>query len=342
VISGPPASAGGPFGFAASHTVPMPTTPQPEGPAQVANAHALPAAEVEAQLGVDGRRGLSTAEAAARMETWGPNELEPAERPAVWRMLLDAATEPFVLLLAAAGLGAVLLNEVRDGLLVLLGLIPIVGADVVTEYRGERALEALREASAPLARVRRDGRITEVPAEALVPGDSVVVRVGDVVPADLRVRVADRLLVDRSVLTGESLPEEATVEPDDAAAELASRHAMLYAGTSVVAGRGEGLVVATGAATEVGRIAGGLATRARRRSPLQLELDRLVRILLVVAVGLIVVTSGLGFIRGNPLGENLLAGISAAIAAIPEEPPILLAVILGLGAYRLLKRGVLV
>ncbi|HET7181243.1 MAG TPA: cation-transporting P-type ATPase [Candidatus Limnocylindrales bacterium] len=306
------------------------------------DAHAIAIADVAARLRVDPTAGLDGGEAARRAADLGPNELEHAKPPQVWRMVLEAATEPFVVLLAAAGIGAVLLNEVRDGLLVLLGLIPIVGADVVTEYRGERALEALRAASAPVARVRRNGAIAELSAGALVPGDVVLVRVGDIVPADLRVRTADRLLVDRSVLTGESLPEPATAAPDDPAAELASRHAMLYAGTSVVAGRGEGIVVAIGGATEVGRIAGGLATRGRRRSPLQRELDRLVRILLVVAIGLITITSGMGFLRGNPLGENLLAGISAAIAAIPEEPPILLAVILGLGAYRLLRRGVLV
>ena len=324
----------------APHTIPVTATPS--APDRVLDAHALDANVVAARLEVDPGVGLVPAEVERRLARSGANELEHAERPAVWRMLLEAASEPFVLLLAAAGVGAVLLNEVRDGLLVLLGLIPIVGADVVTEYRGERALEALRAASAPVARVRRGGAVAEVSAAGLVPGDLVLVRVGDVVPADLRVRSADRLLVDRSVLTGESLPEPATAAPDDPAAELANRHAMLYGGTSVVAGRGEGIVVATGAQTEVGRLAGGLMTRQRHRSPLQLELDRLVRILLVVAIGLIVITSGLGFVRGNPLGENLLAGISAAIAAIPEEPPILLAVILGLGAYRLLRRGVLV
>jgi Ca2+-transporting ATPase len=314
----------------------------PDGPTIPADPQALAVDTVAHALAVDPLSGLTDRAVAERAATWGANELEHRERESVWKMVLEAATEPFVLLLAAAGLGAVLLNEVRDGILILFGLVPIVGADVVTEYRGERALEALRAASAPLARVRRSGTVTDVPAAALVPGDVVLIRVGDVVPADLRVAVADRLAIDRSILTGESLPEPAKVEPDPGGAELATRHAMAYAGTSVVAGRGEGIVVATGAATEVGRIAGGLATRARRRSPLQLELDRLVRILLVVAIGLIAITSGLGFIRGNPLGENLLAGISAAIAAIPEEPPILLAVILGLGAYRLLRRGVLV
>ncbi len=108
----------------------------------------------------------------------------------------------------------------------------------------------------------------------------------------------------------------------------------------MVAGRP--VTVATGAATELGAIAGRLARRERRRSPLQRELDRLVRFLLIAAVALIVVTVGLGFVRGQPAGANVLAGISAAMAAIPEEPPILLAVILGLGAYRLMRRGVLV
>ena len=305
-------------------------------------AHALPVGDVAAGLGVEPSRGLAAAEVARRSALAGPNALERTEPPSVWRMVLSAATEPFVILLAVAGLAAIALNEVRDGILILLGLVPIVGADVLTEFRGERALEALREASAPSARVRREGVISDVPAATIVPGDVVVIRVGDVVPADLRIVGCDRLVVDRSILTGESLPEPAAVEPDPPDAVLASRRSMAFSGTSVVGGRGEGVVVAIGRSTEVGRIAGGLATRERRRSPLQFELDRLVRILLVVAIGLITITTGLGFIRGNPAGENLLAGISAAIAAIPEEPPILLAVVLGLGAYRLLKRGVLV
>jgi P-type Ca2+ transporter type 2C len=123
---------------------------------------------------------------------------------------------------------------------------------------------------------------------------------------------------------------------------LAERSAIAYAATSVIAGRGEGVVIAIGAASEVGRIAGGLGERERRRSPLQAELDRLVRILLVVAIGLIAIVTSLGFARGQDAGANILAGVSAAIAAVPEEPPVLLAVILGLGAYRLLRRGVLV
>ncbi|HEY3163031.1 MAG TPA: HAD-IC family P-type ATPase [Candidatus Limnocylindrales bacterium] len=299
-------------------------------------------AEVARALGVDPTAGLTFEDAELRARDVGPNAITTGERPRIWRMVLASATQPFVVLLLVAGLGAVFLGEVRDGLLILFGLVPIVGADVVTEYRGERALEALRAGSAPRATVRRSGRVVEVAAAEIVPGDVVILRVGDVVPADIMLSRVDRLLLDRSLLTGESIPQPARVDPDPSDAALRDRTNVAFSGTSVVAGRGEGIAVATGAATEVGRIAGSLATRERRRSPLQRELDRLVRILVVVAIGLIAITSGLGFIRGNPVGANLLAGISAAIAAIPEEPPVLLAVILGLGAYRLLRRGVLV
>jgi Ca2+-transporting ATPase len=312
------------------------------GPTHLADAHALPPDEVARRLDVDPASGLSSGEVERRAAAVGPNALEVTHARAVWRLVLKAATEPFVVLLLIAGVLAIALGEVRDGVLVLLALAPIVGADVFTEYRGERALEALREASAPMSRVRRDGTILDVAAASLVPGDVVLLRTGDVVPADLRLWRVDGLLVDRSLLTGESVPEPGRIAADAIEDGLAARGSMAHSGTSVVGGRGEGIVVATGSSTEVGRIAGSLATEERRRSPLQRELDRLVRILLVVAIGLIAFVTISGFVRGRTLGENLLAGISAAIAAIPEEPPILLAVILGLGAYRLLRRGVLV
>ncbi len=326
-----------------------PTAPAPD-PARIGldpravalSSHAHDAGDVAAELRVDPALGLEPAEAVRRAALVGPNALEETRPTSLGAMLVEAATEPFVLLLALAGILAIVLGEVRDGLLVLVGLVPIVGADVVTEYRGERALEALRAASAPLARVRRGGAVSEVPAETLVPGDVVLLRTGDVVPADLRLTRVERLLINRSILTGESIPEPGSTRPDPADAATAARRSIAYSGTSVVGGRGEGIVVATGPATELGRIAGGLAGRERRRSPLQRELDRLVRILLVVAAALILVATGSGFLRGHDLGANVLAGISAAIAAIPEEPPVLLAVTLGLGAYRLLRRGVLV
>lgn len=312
-------------------------------PADVARGpHARPPGEVADGLGVDTEQGLGQAESARRLVEDGPNELAPPERHSLLAMLWQTATEPFILMLLAAGVLAVLLGEVRDGLLIVAALIPIVAADVVTGYRAERALEALRAASAPRARVRRDGEPIEIHAREVVAGDILLLSSGDLVAADARIVATQAALVDRSVLTGESLPEAAAAAPDPPDAPLAERRSMAYAGTSIVGGSAEAVVVATGRHTEVGHISGELRSVERRRSPVQAELDRLVRILLVAAVGLVTITVGLGFLRGNPPGQNLLAGIAAAIAAIPEEPPVLLAVILGLGAYRLLRRGVLV
>ena len=305
-------------------------------------AYRLPADAVLEQLRANASLGLTLDEAAARRAQFGPNELEVDRKTSIWRLLWNGAREPFVILLFIAGCLAIALNEVRDGLLVLVILAPIVGAGVVTEYRGEKALEALRQAAAPTARVRRGGKIEDVPTRELVPGDVVLLRTGDVVPADLRLFRAEAMSFDRSALTGESLPEPGSVKPDPKGAALAERRSIAYGGTAVVGGRGEGVTIATGLRTEFGRISSALAGRERRRSPLQREMDRLVRILLVVAIGLITIVVTAGFLRGNEAGKNVLAGVSAAIAAIPEEPPALVAVVLGLGAYRLLRMKVLV
>ncbi|HEX7173036.1 MAG TPA: HAD-IC family P-type ATPase [Candidatus Limnocylindria bacterium] len=305
------------------------------------DAHARAADEVARALGVSLDRGLSTAEAVERLSRVGRNAVEELPHPSVWTTLLGTLREPFILLLAAAGIGAVLLGETRDGLLVLAGLVPIIGADVITSYRSERAMEALRTAAAPTAHVLRDAAVVEVPATGVVPGDVLVLRAGDVVAADARVTETVGLQLDRSMLTGESVPEAATTDPDVQDTPLADRRSVVYAGTNVVGGRGRAIATVTGPATEFGRIATRLVSR-QARSPLQRELDRLVRILLVAAGALIAFTVISGFLRGQPAGANLLAGISAAIAAIPEEPPVLVAVVLGLGAFRLLRRGVLV
>ncbi len=308
----------------------------------IGDAHVASASEVADRLDVDPTTGLNLVEAARRLAILGSNELEPIRHPSILRIVWRGATEPFILLLVLAGALAIALGHVADGAFVLFMVVPIVGAGVVTEFRSERALETLRAATAPVARVRREGNVDDIPSSSLVVGDIVLIRVGDVVPADLRMWRVEGLALDRSSLTGESLPEAGAIEPDAAGTALADRRSIAYAGTSVVSGRGEGIVVATGIATEFGKISRTLGATERRRSPLQRELDRLVRILVVVAIGLIATVTGLGFYRGNPVGDNLMAGVTAAIAAIPEEPPALLAVILGLGAYRLLRRGVLV
>src|SRR6476620_11445111 len=159
----------------------------------LADPHAQAAAAVAAAAGVDPRVGLASADALDRATEIGPNALDAAEPPRIWRLVLRSVAQPFVLLLLAAGVAAALIGELRDGLLILAGLVPLVGADVATEYRGEQALLALQAASAPRARVRRDGHVVDLAASELVPGDVVLLHVGDVVPADLRLCRVDRL-----------------------------------------------------------------------------------------------------------------------------------------------------
>jgi len=210
-------------------------------------------------------------------------------------MAWESARQPFILMLFSAGVLAVLLGEVRDGLLVLAGLVPIVGADVVTTFRAERALDALRAASAPRARVRRDGAPLEIPAREVVVGDLLLLTSGDVVPADGRVVTTRGGLVDRSVLTGESLPE-----PLAGTADASDDRAMVHAGTSLVAGSAEAVVVATGHQTEVGHISAALGPEKRRRSPVQAELDRLVRIALAAALALVALCAALERVSRGP------------------------------------------
>jgi P-type Ca2+ transporter type 2C len=183
--------------------------PAPTGAPSVGKSLRLPASPAQMtpeavleQLGSDPVTGLTQEQTSARLSEFGSNELETSRKTSLAKLFWDGAREPFVVLLFIAGCLAIALNEVRDGLLVLVILAPIVGAGVVTEYRGEKALEALREAAAPLARVRRGGTVEDVPTRDLVPGDLVLLRTGDVVPADLRLVRAEALSFDRSVLTG--------------------------------------------------------------------------------------------------------------------------------------------
>src|SRR5512140_164849 len=181
------------------------SAPISSSPDLVEDAAQLPFQAVLERLETNASTGLTPEQTSARLAGFGPNELEVQRKTSLWRLFWDGAREPFVVLLFVAGCLAIALGGIRDGLLVLVILAPIVGAGVVTEYRGEKALEALRQAAAPTARVRRDGEIDDVPARELVPGDVVLLRTGDVVPADLRLFRVEAMSFDRSALTGESL-----------------------------------------------------------------------------------------------------------------------------------------
>ena len=277
--------------------------------------------------------GLSSAAAAERLRGHGPNTYASRRRlpaPLVWlgRILVD----PMVLLLGAAGTVYLWIGERTDAVAAFVAVIPIALVSVGLELRTERALEELRRLGAPRARTLRDGRWVEIPSEHLVPGDLIEVHEGDVIPADGRVVRGSQLHVDESPLTGES----------DAVAKSQDSDASLFSGTRVLSGRATATVEATGMGTRYGAIAALLAKARRPATPLQRVVARLFILLTVVAVVICALVVALELLRGTPPSGALIAGISLAMAAIPEEIPVVSTLYLGLGAWRLARDHALV
>jgi Ca2+-transporting ATPase len=284
-----------------------------------------------------GARGLSTSEAAERMASVGPNELPRPERPSLPRRLAHELLEPLVvLLLVAAVVSGAVLHELLDA--VAIGAIVVLNAAIglVEEGRATRALEALRELSAPAARVVRDGSLVEVPARGVVPGDLIVVGAGERVPADARLVTVEGLEVDESILTGESLP----VGKDAGGPGDSGR---IAAATSVTRGRATAVVTATGTATAVGRIAGALEERPP--TPLQRELAGVARLLGLAAVAVAVGVLGLLLLRlGDSVtaDEAFLTAVALAVAAVPEGLATVTAVALAIGVRHMADHGAIV
>ncbi len=284
-------------------------------------------------------RGLSSQEARARQARVGPNLLTRRERRGLWHVVKTVLSEPmFLLLLAAAGL-YLLLGDLGEGLLLSAFAVLSVALVVWQEQRSARALDALRELAAPQVRVWRDGRRCVIAARDLVPGDFIAVGEGERVTADAVLREAGTLSVDESLLTGESAPVHKRPLTEGGLADPADSR--LHAGTLVVSGEGVAEVTAIGADTAMGRIGASLADIDLAPTPLQRQLRELVRWLALGAVAvssLLVLWYGL---RAGDWVQGLLAGIALAMAMLPEEFPMALAVFLALGAWRLARVQVL-
>ncbi|CAN5196964.1 cation-translocating P-type ATPase [soil metagenome] len=306
--------------------------------------HSHPASDVVDLLGTDRARGLSTAEAAARLVSNGLNRLREAEEEPLWKEALESLTEPLqLLLIAVAGL-YFWLGERSDAITILAVILVVAGIEVFTELRAKRAVAALSSLSAPHATVVRDGRPIDVASGELVAGDVVLLAAGRRVPADVRLLESAALRVDESSLTGESVPVSKAADAVlTEVTELGERSTMALAGTLVVAGKGRGVVVATGAATQVGQIAGLMREAREPRTPLQQALRQLSRWLVWVAVGFSLLVPVLGvLIADRPVKEMVLIGLTLAFATIPEELPILISIVLGLGAFRMAQRNAIV
>ena len=287
-----------------------------------------------------GLHGLTSIDARRRLAEVGPNRWVKQDRLArVWEVI-ELLLDPMAIMLVVASVVYFLLGETRDAVVLALALIPVLGVDVVLEARSRAALEKLARAAAPFADVVRDRHVLSVPLEEVVPGDLLVLREGHVIAADGVVRWAANLAIDESSLTGESEPQskrEWSSEPPDAPPD-----AKFFAGSQVLSGHGFGLVSTTGAETQYGGIAALVARSASAASPLQEKAGVLVRRLGIVAVAVAIGLFALSLARGEPWTRALLGAVSLAMAAIPEEFPIVLTLFLSVGAWRLASRGMLV
>jgi Ca2+-transporting ATPase len=304
--------------------------------------HVLDAERTLVVLGSIADRGLSSEEAGRRLAVHGPNVLPRAPRRGALRLLLAQFADVLVLLLVGAAVVASFVGEPEDIVAIVAIVVLNAALGFAQAFRAERAIDALRAMSAPLARVRRDGADVTVDAAMLVPGDIVLLESGARVPADLRLIEARSLALDEAPLTGESNPAEKTRDPLERDVSLADRRNMAYTGTSVSRGRGTGTVIATGTRTELGRVATLLQNEDEVQTPLQKRLSRLGSILAITALALCALIFAAGLLRGEPPMLMLMTALSLAVAAIPEALPAIVTMSLALGAHRMAKRHALV
>jgi cation-transporting ATPase F len=313
-----------------------PSKPEPQ------HWHALPVADTLAHHGVQPEHGLSEDEAAARLARHGPNQpRQVAGRSALQRFVAQLK-EPLVLVLIGSGVVTAALGEWIDSS-VILGVV-VINAVIgyLQEGKAEAALAALARAVAAEVTVVRAGRRRRMDAVHLVPGDVVWLSAGDKVPADLRILSGRQLRTVEAALTGEAAPIDKHHEalPEDTL--LADRRNMAYAGTTVVAGQGHGLVIATANDTETGRISGLIATAPEIATPLTRKMGEFAGLLLWVILGLAALTFAIGVARGEAMADMLMAAVALAVGAIPEGLPAAMSITLAIGVGRMAKRRAII
>lgn len=287
--------------------------------------------------------GLTEEEATRRLEKHGPNALLEKKSESPLKLLLNQFKDFMVLVLLGAVVISGLLGEMLDALTIIAIIIINGVLGFYQEYRAERSLRALKELSAPSAKVIRAGTHQTVPASSLVPGDVVIMESGDRVPADLRFITCNQIAIDESALTGESV---VVVKSSAVIAEesppLGDRKNCGYLGTMITRGTATGIVTMTGMNTEMGKIADLIQQTEEADTPLQHRLEQLGKILIIVSIILTVVVVVAGILHGQPLYDMFLAGVSLAVAAIPEGLPAIVTIALALGVQRMIKRRAIV
>ena len=292
---------------------------------------------------MDSEQGLSAAEVAARQRQYGLNEVqEGISRPA-WKMLLGQFIEPMILILCAAAGLALWLGDLTEALAIRVVVFMFGVLGFIQEYRAEKAMAALKQLASPVVRVRREGGVREIPARELVPGDIVLLTEGNLAPADVRLIQCVNCGMSEAALTGESehvlKSPEALADPE---IPLGDRVNMGFMGTSVAHGRAEGVVVATGMRTELGKIAAMLRDIEPGRTPLQRKLAQVGKHISLAGGGAAVALVAMGLLMGERLGNLLLTAVSLLVAVVPEGLPAIVTVTLALGARRMLRRNALI
>ncbi len=310
--------------------------------AEVPSWHRMASDQVLDHLGVD-RSGLDDRQANDRLSEHGTNELVDTGSTSPWRLVWEQISAVMVLILIGAALLSLALGKYLEAGAIgaIVVLFTLLG--FYQEYRAEQAIAALRKMSVPTVRVVRSGRTTEVPAIGLVPGDVVQLEAGSIVPADLRLIEAVNLRAEEAALTGESEPADKQTDPIDREnLPLGDRRCMAYSGTQVTAGRGVGVVVATGMSTELGRIATLLQGVDSDETPLQARLDRVGKQLALVGMVVAGLVVALGALGGESASDLILTAISVAVAVIPEGLPAVVTFTLAIGSQRMLRREALI
>ena len=299
--------------------------------------------DVTQYFNVDSSKGLSSKEVKTRLEKFGPNQLKESKGRTVWDMFFDQFKEVLVLILLISVIISIFLGEAGDAIVIAVILVLNATLGVVQEFKAEKSLAALKKMTVPDALVMRNGKPTKIKSNQLVPGDIVLLEAGDRIPADLRLFKVTDIKVQEAILTGESEP----VEKNSNALEqdkipLGDRKNMAFMGTTIIAGRGAGIVVATGMDTEMGEIAGMLEEGKREPTPLQQKLNIMGKKLGLLILMIVAIIILLGCIRGIEFFDMFLIGISLAVAAVPEGLPAVVTIVLALGVQRMIKKNVII
>lgn len=299
--------------------------------------------QVVKALSTNLQSGLTSSEASRRLVEVGHNQLNTVQKISPWRIFLDQFTDFMVLVLIGAAIISGLLGEKEDALTIMAIIVLNAVLGFFQEYRAEKSLEALKELTAPLAHVWRDGKVQRVPAKELVPGDIMVLESGDRVSADGRIVEQVNLEVNEATLTGESM---AVAKSDEILREanpvLGDQRNMLFAGTVITSGRGKAVVTATGMKTEIGKIAGMISQAEDEATPLQKRLEQLGQWLVFICLGVCAMVGTMGVLRGEPPRQMFLAAVSLAVAAIPEGLPAIVTISLAIGVQKMIKRNAII